>query len=53
MPKSTKNNWRAPSLKEKFEEKMDEDARLFQFLKINWMKLPVFNESHPNMWMKR
>jgi len=33
MLKSTKNNWGAPSLKEKFEEKLD-DAKLFQFLKI-------------------
>jgi len=33
MFKSTKNNWRVPSLKEKFKEKLDDDAKLFQFLK--------------------
>jgi len=53
MPKSTENNWRAQILKKKFEEKLDDDAKLFQFLKINWMKLPILNEIHPNMWMKR
>jgi len=34
MPKNTKNNWRALMFKEKFEEKLDDDAKLFQFLEI-------------------
>jgi len=46
-------NWDAPSFKEKFEEKLDDDTKLFQFLKIIWMKLPILNETQPNMWMKR
>ena len=29
MPPSTKNNWLAPSVRVRFEGKMDEDARLF------------------------
>jgi len=56
MPKTTKDNWGTPSLKEKLEEKLegklDDDAKLFQFLKIILMKLPISNETHPNMWMK-
>jgi len=34
MPKSYQNNWGAQSLKENFKEKLDDDAKLFQFLKI-------------------
>ena len=30
----------------KIEDKMDEDAKLFQFMSINWMEPPILNESH-------
>jgi len=54
MLKSNKNYWGASNLEEKFEEKLDDDdAKLFQFFKIIWMKLPILNETHPNMWIKR
>jgi len=39
MLESTKNNWGASNLKEKIEEKLDDDAKL---LKIIWMKFPYF-----------
>jgi len=41
MPKSTKNNWGESSLEKKFEENLDDDAKLFQFFKIIQKKLPI------------
>jgi len=52
MPKISKKIWGAPSLEEKFGEKLGNDAKLFLFLKIIRMKLPILNEIYPNLWMQ-